>query len=182
MTNDHEAAELAHREVDELFQRDAEVFGEDLATYRGHVQRVVGLIDLQVPLDEETARPVAVAAYFHDSAIWFDNTWDYLLLSRRRALAELREEERGFAPLVDAMIDEHHRVRPARHPHPLVEAMRRADSSDVFRLRAFSNVRREDYRRLLSRFPDVGLHRALARAFARGLRENPSRPLPMVKF
>ncbi|OHU64979.1 hypothetical protein [Mycobacteroides chelonae] len=182
MTETSHALAQAHLAVDALFQRDSAVFGEDLSVYRGHVQRIVGLIDLQTPIDAETARPVAVAAFFHDAAIWYDRNWDYLPQSRERALAELDGDEQQFAPLVDAMINEHHRIRRARYPHPLVEAMRRADAVDVFRIPALARTRGEDYRKLLTRFPDNGFHRTLIRAFAHGMRENPFRPAPMVKF
>jgi hypothetical protein len=84
--------------------------------------------------------------------------------------------------VVDAMIDEHHRVRRARHPHPLVEAMRRADAAEVYRAVLPPDVRRQDYRELLRRFPDAGFHRMLLRAFARGVRQNPLKPAPMLRF
>ncbi|WP_100470731.1 hypothetical protein [Mycobacteroides abscessus] len=182
MTETCHALAQAHLAVDALFQRDAEVFGDDLSVYRGHVQRIVGLINFQTPLTAETARPVAVAAFFHDAAIWYDRNWDYLPQSRERALTELNGAEQQFAPLVDAMINEHHRIRRARHPHPLVEAMRRADAVDVFRIPALARTSREDYRKLLNQFPDNGFHRSLMRAFTQGIRENPLRPAPMVKF
>lgn len=174
--------ERVHQEIDALFRRDADVFGEDLAAYRGHVQRVAGLIGLQFPVGVETCRPVAVAVYFHDSAVWYDQTWDYLPQSRRRALAELRPEEQGFSSVVDAMIDEHHRIRRARHPHPLVEAMRRADAADITGIPALARVRRDEYGQLLTRYPRAGFHRVLLRAWRRGVRESVFRPAPMLKF
>lgn len=67
----------------------------------------------------EWVEPVAVASYYHDAAIWFEHTWDYLPGSESLAAQELsRTGHEGDAALVTAMIDEHHRVRPARNPHP----------------------------------------------------------------
>lgn len=174
--------ELAHRTVDALFDRHREVFGANFDTYRGHVQRVLGLTALQVPLTEELVGPVSIAAFYHDAAIWFDRTWDYLPRSKERAVAALEPEDSEYAPLVKALIDEHHRLRHARDPHPLVEAMRRADATDVYRLKVPANVDRAAYRLLLRRYPSAGLHAMLGRAFIRGLRENPRNPMPMIKF
>ena len=60
----------------------------------------------------EWVEPVAVASYYHDAAIWFEHTWDYLPDSESLAAQELsRTGHEGDAALVTAMIDEHHRVR-----------------------------------------------------------------------
>lgn len=59
------------------------------------------------------------------------------------------------------MVDEHHRLTRAQHPAP--------------------GVRRSDYRALRASYPDAGCRRMLVRAFGRGLRERPTRPLPMLK-
>ena len=89
----------------------------------------------------------------------------------------------GDAALVTAMIDEHHRVRPARNPHPLVEAMRRADATDVYRLPLPPRVSRDDYRAMLKRFPDNGMHLMLGRGFVMGLKERKRlNPMPVVKL
>lgn len=124
-----------------------------------------------------------MAAFFHDAAIWLDDTWDYLQPSVDRALEELTPDEEEHAPLVSALINEHHRVRKARHEHPLVEAFRRADMTDVyFGLPKSPGVPRKTYRSIVSEYPATRFRRVLARAFLRGLRENPLRPMPMVKF
>lgn len=115
-----------------MFAKNSDVFGTDVAPYRHHVHRVVGLVCRQVDVEPKHIRPLAVAAFFHDAAIWFDQTWDYLPRSAKRAVAELADDEAEHAELVTAMIYEHHRVRKARHRHPLVEAFRLADRADVF--------------------------------------------------
>jgi hypothetical protein len=173
--------ENIHRRIDELFKRDAAVYGGDLAPYSGHVHRVAELTARQVDLQEDWAELIAVAAYYHDAAIWFDHTWDYLPGSERLALAELGDAQGG--ELVTAMIDEHHRVRRARNPHPLVEAMRRADATDVYRITMPPKVTRGDYRAMIKRFPDAGCYPMLARGLLMGLREGKRlNPMPMMKF
>lgn len=173
----------AHQVADELLSRHAQSFGADLPVYSGHVHRVIGLVGLQADVPEELAGPLGLAAFFHDSAIWLDGTWDYLEPSARRAVAALPAEQAEHADLVTALIDEHHRLRPARHAHPLVEALRRADLTDVSAgLVGSPGVSRAQYRELAERYPAKGFRPMLMRAFRAGLRESPLRPMPMMKF
>lgn len=179
----HDLIEAVHARIIELFGRDREVFGTDVRPYRGHVHRVAELTARQVEMRPEWVELVAVAAYYHDAAIWFDHTWDYLPGSESRAAAELADRSDADRDLVAAMIDEHHRIRHAHNPHPLVEAMRLADATDIYRLPLPPHVTRADYRAMLRRFPDAGFHAMLARGFMLGLRERKRiNPMPMVKF
>ncbi len=178
-----EQTQIAHAKADELLERHAATFGGDLNPYSHHVHRVIGLIGLQVEIEPELAPPLGIAAFYHDAAIWFDNTWDYLPGSISRALDELDSDDEELRALVTAMIDEHHRMRRAHHPHPLVEAFRRADMTDVYSpVVGAPNVKRSEYRDLVSEYPYDGFRRMLAKAFGRGLREHPLSPMPMVKF
>jgi len=180
---DTESADTAHGVASELFEANADVFGDDLAPYRGHVHRVIGLVALQVDVTESLAEPLGIAAFYHDAAIWFDRTWDYLPKSIERALGKLGAPLEEHAELVTAMIDEHHRLKKAHHSHPIVEAFRKADRYDIYwGLTPAPGVARSDFRELLDNYPNAGFRRMLARAFAKGLRENPRRPMPMLKF
>ncbi|NOX28614.1 MAG: hypothetical protein GXP35_00965 [Actinobacteria bacterium] len=173
----------AHTAANKLFDQHESIFGRDLLPYRHHVHRVLGLVSLQVEVEPQLVRPLGVAAFFHDASIWFDQTWDYLPGSIERAIAELGPDEQEHAGLVTALVDEHHRIRKARHPHPLVEAFRRADMADIYSpLVGAPGVRRSEYRKLVDEYPYKGFRRMLAKAFGRGLRESPLRPMPMVKF
>jgi hypothetical protein len=126
---------------------------------------------------------LGLAAFFHDAAIWFDGTWDYLEPSAERAVTELPEAERPYTGLVRALITEHHRIRRAHHDDPLVEAFRRADLTDVTAgLIGCPGVPRADYRALTAAYPARGFRPLLLGAFRRGLREAPLRPAPMLKF
>jgi hypothetical protein len=172
----------AHSVADELFDRDAATFGADLARYRGHVHRVISLVGVQCDVPQEKADSLGVAAYYHDAGIWFDDTWDYLPPSVRRAVAELGPDVDHHAGLVTALIDEHHRIRKAHSADPLVEAFRRADLIDVSRGVVAAGVPRSTYGELRQRYPDTGFRRMLLRAFGRGLRADPLHPVPMLKF
>jgi hypothetical protein len=154
------------------------VFGAELPIYRGHVHRVIGLVEMQCDAPPGTLGP---AAFFHDAGLWFDGgTWDYLPPSIALATAEVDAED---ADLVAAMIDDHHKVRPTTHPNPIVEAFRRADLADVTAgLIPAPGVGRAGYRALVERYPARGFRPMLLRAFGRGLREAPLRPLPMFKL
>jgi len=176
-------ARLSHEVADGLFNVHAAVFGTDLPVYRGHVHRVIGLVGAQCDVRDALARPLGVAAFFHDAGIWFDNTWNYLPSSIRRATAALDAEDQRQAGLVSALIAEHHRLRPAHSADPLVEAFRRADLTDLTAsaLRA-PGVSRQTYRALVAEYPARGFRPLLLRAFGRGLREDPLHPAPMLKL
>jgi hypothetical protein len=173
----------AHDTADELFVRYEQVFGDDATTYAGHVHRIIGLVALQTEVPDDVATALGLAAFFHDAGIWFDGTWDYLPPSTRRATEELGADSQHHAPLVAALIDEHHRLRPARHDDPMVEAFRRADLTDVTNgLVGSPGVPRRAYRELVGEYPCNGFRPMLARAFVGGLREAPLHPMPMMKF
>jgi len=172
----------AHEVADSLFEANAAVFGGDLQTYRGHVHRVIGIVGLQCDVPAAVAGPLGLAAFFHDAGIWFDETWDYLVPSVRRAVAALDESDQLYSGLVSALISEHHRLRRARHADPLVEAFRRADLTDVTAGLIAPGVSRARHRALVAEYPADGLRPMLLKAFGRGLRESPLHPAPMVKF
>ncbi len=173
----------AHQVANELFDRHRPVFGVDEPVYRGHVHRVIGLVGRQVEVPAELAGVLGLAVFFHDSGIWFDGTWDYLPPSTRRAVAALGPADRGHAELVAAIIDEHHRLRRARHPGPLVEAVRRADLTDITAgLVPAPGVSRADYRALAAEYPARGFRPMRLRAFGRGLRASPLHPAPLFKL
>ena len=175
------SSQSAHGVVDALFDKHKATFGQDMVPYRHHVHRVLALVSMQFDVEAQLVRPLAVAAFFHDSSIWFDQTWDYLPGSIERAVTELRPDEQEHVTLVIALIGEHHRIRRARHSSPLVEAFRRADMADLYApVIGAPEVPRSAYRALVREYPYEGFRRMLSKAFGRGLRENPLRPMPMV--
>jgi hypothetical protein len=131
----------------------------------------------------DVAVPLGVAGFFHDAGIWFDGTWDYLPPSVKRATAELSESDAQHVELVSSLISEHHRMRKARHDNPFVEAFRRADLADVSAgLVGVPGATRAQYQELVAEYPANGFRPMLMKAFGRGLKESPVRPMPMMKF
>jgi hypothetical protein len=176
-------ATAAHEAADRLFAEHGEVFGDDLPVYRGHVHRVIGLTALQVDVPAEWADALGIAAFFHDAGIWFDKAWDYLPPSAARAVAEVGGPDAAEAGLVEALIVEHHRIRRARHDEAIVEAFRRADLTDVSAgLIRSPRAGRKGYRALAKEYPCRGFRPMLFRAAARGIRQSPLHPIPMIKF
>ncbi len=167
--------------VDALFSEHENQFGPDYEIYRAHVHRVVGLVALQVEIPAELVQPVGVAAFFHDAGIWLDQTWDYLEPSCGHALRFV--DDHSHDRLVQAIIVEHHRVRRAKHQHPIVEAFRKADRTDLFfGFPPIRGISRQDYKSLMRTYPAKGFRPMLLRAFRRGIREQPWNPLPMIKL
>ena len=141
------AVDRAHAVANDLFDRDAATYGADLTRYYGHVHRVIGLVGEQRDVAEGEAYPYSASPRdHHDAGIWFHDTWDYLPPSIRRAVAELGPSGEQHAALVTALIDEHHRIRPARSAAPLARGLRRADLIDVSRGLVTAGVPRSTYR------------------------------------
>lgn len=173
----------AHGAAEELFERHGPRFGPALAGYRGHVHRVIDMVAAQVQLTDHEATLLGVAGFFHDAGIWLDDSFDYLTPSMERAADHLDGRPADDLALVSAMIDEHHRVRPARSDSALVEAFRRADLTDVsFGLIPAPGVRLARYRSLLKTYPSSGFRRGLVAVFISWVVRHPSRPLPMLRW
>ena len=99
--------------------------------YRNHAQRVF-LFALQlVEPRVDAAEQLAIAAAFHDIAVF--RTVDYLVPNARAMQAWLaRRGCSGWAADITAAITLHHRIRPYPGPEAwLVEPIRRADWTDV---------------------------------------------------
>lgn len=161
--------------------------GADRTAYTHHVLRVLALCDLVAPPGAEPPSERAefrVAAVFHDLGIWSDGTFDYLPPSLALAERHLRESGRDdLIPRVTAMIDQHHKLRPAGPPDDPVEIFRRADAVDVeLALLGRFGVPRRRYRALTEEYPDAGFHRRLLALAGRRLRAHPASPLPMLKW
>lgn len=163
--------------------------GADRAAYTNHVLRVLSFCDAlsgQAPGDPDAPSgrtEFLTAAIFHDLGVWTSRTFDYLAPSIQLARQWLTDQQReDLIPLVSAMIDDHHKIRPAIGSPPEVDLFRRADTVDVtVGLRRFGMPRR-DYRAVARRYPDSGFRRRLAQLAVRRIRSHPFSPLPMVKW
>ena len=127
---------------------------------------------------------LAIAAAFHDAAIWLDGTFDYIEPSAQRAERFLADGGRSeSSALVCTMIREHHKITPwhGADAH-LVEAFRRADWLDVSLFLLPTRIPRTLRTELLTTFPRVGFHRRLVELGLGWSRKHPLRPLPMLKL
>jgi len=170
--------------VDEVLAPFTAALGVDLTAYRNHVVRVLDFTFAIAPGLEDRADTLQIAAAFHDLGIWTDRTFDYLGPSRRLARAYLAG--RGgdaLGPLVEAVIEQHHKLRPYRGPFAgAVEPFRRADLVDVSLGTLRSGLDRTFVRAVRAALPNAGFHACLARLTGRQLLLSPLRPLPMLRW
>ncbi|MQA29822.1 MAG: hypothetical protein GEU82_08290 [Luteitalea sp.] len=170
--------------LDQLLDAHATALGGDLMAYRNHAYRVVNLCVAFSPDDPEQLQKMAVAAAFHDLAIWTDGTFDYLQPSIRLASAHLAQSGRAeWTTEIAGMIREHHKISRYRgDPEGLVESFRRADWVDVSRGLLTFGLPRRLLREISSTWPSAGFHKRLVQLALRRLWTHPSNPLPMVKL
>ncbi|MCC2637857.1 MAG: Metal dependent phosphohydrolase [Moraxellaceae bacterium] len=171
--------------LDELFAPWLGALGKDYPAYRHHVERLLALCELLAARAGVQLDPVAlrVAAVYHDLGIWSDGTFDYLAPSAARAAAWLESQgQAGLAPLVAAMIAQHHKIRPAGPANDPVEIFRRADWMDVSLGLLNAGLPRAHYRELLERYPDAGFHWRLVQLSTKRALTNPLNPLPMFRW
>jgi hypothetical protein len=170
--------------LDELLEAHGTALGADRLGYRNHCYRVLNLCVALSPSAREQLEKVAIAAAFHDLAIWTDRTFDYLAPSRALAQRYLDASARAaWKPELEAMIMDHHKLRPSRARRDwLVEPFRRADWIDVSYGLVRMGLPRTRLRELFAAFPDAGFHARLLRLSLRRLWTHPFRPFPMLKF
>lgn len=167
----------------------ADDLGSDRPGYTNHVIRVLLFCDqLWERAGGTGERPsrqleYRVTGVFHDLGIWTDKTFDYLVPSIDLAAAYLEGQDcKDLIPLVDEMIDLHHKQRPAGPPDSAVEIFRRADAIDVsLGLRRFG-LPVKNVRATAKAYPSRGFHRCLVRLTAKRTIEHPTSPLPMFKW
>jgi len=170
--------------LDDVLGAHAAALGADLTGYRNHAYRVVNFCAALSSKDVATVEKIALAAAFHDIAIWTAGTFDYLKPSRDLAEAHLATTAHaGWQPEIDAMIMEHHKILPYRAEHrELVEPFRKADLIDVSQGFVRFGLARSFVRDLYAQWPSAGFHRKLVTLALRELRTHPFCPLPMLKI
>ncbi len=170
--------------LDEVLDGWTAVTRDDHRAYRNHVYRMVHFgLALRDCSEEERAKLV-IAGCFHDLGIWTEKTLDYLDPSAALAAAYLRRTGReDWVPEVSAMIEWHHRPRPAPEgSSPLVEVFRRGDLVDVSLGLVAEGLPRDYIAAVRTRFPNSGFHRVLLRLGARWFLRHPADPLPFVRW
>ncbi|WP_460713151.1 hypothetical protein [Lysobacter terrae] len=169
-------------QLDEILAQHTALLGADFAAYRNHCYRVANFCIASA--STESREVISVAAAFHDLGIWMDGTFDYLEPSRRCARQWLdASDHQAPGGLIEAMICQHHKVRPYRGDEgPLVEVFRRADWLDVSRGMLGATLPRKFLAEVFEGFPNAGFHRALLRLTCRQFIRHPLRPLPMMRW
>lgn len=172
--------------IEEILSGWTEALGADYRAYRGHVYRVFHVAWWLVERDWPPAdlEALAIAAAYHDLAIWSHGTMDYLDPSAELAGQFLERSGRAHKrEAVEHMIHEHHKVRRYRGPcQEHTEAFRRADLVDLSHGWIHYGIQRARLRELAQRFPRAGFDRCLARVITRWVATHPLRPLPMFKL
>lgn len=184
---------MSHALIDVLLDRHKDALGRDFAAYGNHVHRVFDgtllhqrhLAPGYTPSDDEMAA-LAIAAVYHDAAIWLDGTFDYLDPSNAHAQAELKT--RGLERWSDAVFDMvmgHHKLTsvPPRGDDPnWGEWFRRADYSDVSWGLVRFGVPAADLKAVRSAYPNLGFHKALVRIAGGWFPKHPFNPMPMMRW
>lgn len=161
--------------------------------YKGHVYRVTNFACALLDRDDidlsdygkpqEICDRIAIAACFHDVAIWLDKTMDYLTPSIRHADVWLNERGlESWSSEIALMIEYHHKQSRYRGEHELlVEAFRDADLIDVMLGMRRIGLPRSFVSSVRRQFPNSGFHWALAKGISAYALKHPTKPLPMMK-
>lgn len=177
--------------VEQLFMGWHGIMGQDYTPYRNHVYRIIHLACHFAPqMSADDQLLLQVAAAFHDSGIWLDNTFDYLEPSADRACAWLaRHLDVGSGSLdykqrqVRAMIYRHHQIRPVAEPDlALAEALRKADWTDLSLGLYRFGLPLAAVREIQKTWPAQGFHRRLLQMVWQRVRSHPMSPLPMLRW
>lgn len=170
--------------LEQLLHTHREQLGRDFIPYRGHCYRVLNFCATLTPDPESSLHRIAIAAAFHDIGIWTHRTFDYLnpsIQAARDYLVATREEH--LIGEVQAMIANHHRIRPACDAAgSLVEPFRRADWADVTGGLLAYGIPHQMVRASYAMWPDAGFHRKLVQLSWSRFKVHPLSPLPMLKF
>jgi hypothetical protein len=161
--------------VDAILGAHRRELGADFDSYRNHACRVfLRCCRMLHEPDATTVEKVAIAAAFHDLAIWTAETWDYLqpsCLLARDYLAGIGHSD--WAGEIEAMIAWHHKITPCRAAGPLAEAFRRADWRDVLLL---------PFPETSPALPNAGFHLRLTALTWNWWKRHPLDPLPMLRW
>jgi hypothetical protein len=170
--------------LDALFAPWRPALGKDALPYRNHVERLLAIcMKINQPLVEAELLAFRVAAVFHDLGIWSDGTFDYLPPSRVRAVEWLQAHgHENKAGLVEALIENHHKIRSVGDHSDAVEVFRRADWMDVSLGLINFGLPRPEYRAILKAIPDAGFHKRLLELGGKQMLTKPWQPMPMMRW
>ena len=171
------------KHIENVLEQYTELIGADMNKYRNHVYRVYHYTLLSDNIIEEDYDKIAIAAVFHDIAIWTHSTFDYLDPSISLTMKYLEVNDLEFwKEELTLIIDMHHKISKYKGKYNnTVEAFRRADWIDLsFGLLHF-NIPKIERKRINLLFPSFGFHRFLVFQSIKNLIKHPFNPLPMFK-
>lgn len=170
-----------HPIIEALFALYKDAIGNDYEKYRNHVYRIFNYA-LYLSKNEE-AEKYAIAAFFHDVAIWTHHTFDYLQPSIDLANAYLAKSNKTYwSEEIALMIDNHHKTTAYKGSFEItVNIFRKADWTDVSLDFMRFEIPAEIIKEAKKQFPYKNFHFFLARLFYKNLFQHPLKPLPMFK-
>lgn len=176
----------AHPLLDAILETHRTAIGEQYEGYRNHCLTVLNLVFHDQDLPASRADAVAIAAAFHDIALWTDDRIDYLdpSVAHARRFCDTTGRE-DLADLVADMIEWHHKILPGSLSamDPLVRRFRDADWS-AFTFGLIPLDRFTPHRKAIAAaLPDAGFHAFLNARTLRHLSTGGWRdPLPMMRL
>jgi 5'-deoxynucleotidase YfbR-like HD superfamily hydrolase len=175
---------LRHEILEEVLVPHRRAIGSIYEGLYGHAYRALNYCVHLVAADVEQTDRFAVVAAFHDLPACLTGDLPYLEPAKAMATDYLQRIGRAdWKPAVEAMIDNHHKVRPYTGPHaPQVEAVRRADWVDGSGGLRRCGIERELSRRVNRAFPPGNLFRPAVALIGSYALRHPRRPLPMMRW
>lgn len=155
--------------IDEYLAKYANVIGDDMTAYKGHLLRVetyayhfLGEEGVS-KMDADTRRAVSAALVYHDIALWTDLTLAYLEPSRDRATRDLKDSFNAEQlELIENIIYGHHKITPFEGPHAdIVNAVRKADWVDVTQGTVHHGMPTDCISKAVQSIPYAGFHDVL---------------------
>jgi len=159
--------------------------GKDLERYKNHVYRMYNYAAWYLGYAESEMRKLAIAAVFHDLAIWTHHTFDYLGPSQQLAMQylQLHHLPESWHLEVGLIIERHHQLQKyVGVYHPTVEAFRKAVLADLTFGYTRGKMPFAAIQQATLRFPYLGFQGRLVRFAARRFLHSPLNPLPMLRW
>lgn len=170
--------------IEIIFEQWREVLGADYRAYRNHVYRVVHFCMVFFNGNTEDKEKIAIAGCFHDMGIWANKTFDYLDHSANLAKTYLKNNgKEEWCMEIELMIQFHHKITSYRNKkYSLVEIFRKADWIDVTKGNRSFGLPKDEVKAIVDSFPYNGFHEKLLKLTKAEFKNNPFRPLPMLKW
>ena len=158
--------------------------GKDYSGYKNHVYRVVNFGFNMNQNNKDDEEKIIVAGCFHDIGIWASDTFNYLEPSIKLVKEYLKNKDQGhWSHEIELMINMHHKITKYKgNTYPLVEVFRKADWIDVSKGKRSFGLSNEFIASVIDEFPNSGFHKKLIQLTKNEFKNNPLKPLPMMRW